>query len=468
MSSPDFFRMGLFSVHSKLPLRYKYGKGYVDIKRLLETTRNYDKDRLREFQFNQFLSIYKHALENIPFYMEFYREHGLSESSIKAPEDIATIPYITKDIVRDKLKDFIWPSVPENKRILKKTGGTTGYPLTIYFTKSSIQMHRSFIHDIWDRIGHAPDDFKILFQISDNYRFRDDILQYYNPRTNQLYLSFQDMNKETTRKYIEIFRKKQPKFLHGYPSVVFIFAQIMRELKLCPFPLKGVFCDSQKLLAGQREIIEEVFECRVFTHYGMAEKVILAAECEFSHDYHIVPEYGYAELIDNNGQVIKGPNIVGELVGTGFYNKVMPLIRYRTADLAAYREDQTCKCGRPHEILSSLIGRTQDFLVHADGTLKSTTPNAFFIFSGYCRGFQLVQEVPGEVEIRVIPRSDSPLNYKEIIKKELKSKHLRFMNINIVETFSLQKSSSGKPKFLIQKLKTPHDHEESITYLEPE
>lgn len=468
MRLPEFHQDYLIWAYSKLPLKYKYGKGYIFVRKLLETTRNYNKDQLQEFQFNQFLSIYKHALENIPFYKKFYAEYGLGKNSIKSPEDTARIPFITKDIVRNNTEDFIWPSIIERKRIKKETGGTTGYPLTFYSTKLSRQQYRAFIHDIWERVGHKPYDFKIVLKRSDHYRFKDGTRQYYNPKTNLLYLSYSDLNKEIAKKYIEILKRKKPKFIIGYSSVIFIFAQIISELNMSTPHLKAVFCDSQKLLASQREIIEKVFGCRVFTHYGLAEKVILAAECEYSHDYHVVPEYGYTELIDNNSKIIKGPNEVGELVGTGFYNKVMPLIRYRTADLAAYSKNQTCKCGRPHEILSSLIGRTQDFLVTAEGTLKSTAPNAFYTLSKYCRGFQLVQEVPGMVEIRVIPKSDNPPIYKEAIRRELKKEILRSMNFTIVETSSLEKSASGKPKFLIQKLKTPHDHEESVTYLVPE
>jgi phenylacetate-CoA ligase len=256
----------------------------------------------------------------------------------------------------------------------------------------------------------------------------------------------------------------------GYAASIFIFSQIVRELNMSLPKFTAIFCHSQKMLPGQREKIEEIFGGRVFTHYAQAEKVILAAECEYSHDYHIVPEFGYAELLDSNGQIIKSPNVTGELVGTGFYNKIMPLIRYKTGDLGAYREEQNCRCGRPHIILATLRGRTQDFLILKDGTMKGTAAGAraFFIFAEYCRGFQLMQETPGKVEVRIVPKSDNPPDYKEKIYKEIKEKFFGEIEIEIVETSNLEKSHSGKPKFLIQKLKTPKNHEESITYLIPE
>lgn len=466
-NSPEFLQQLIARGFSKLPYRQRCGKGYAYTKKLLTETKEFDREKIREFQFGRFLSIYKHALNNIPFYKRWYGEHGLNQNSIKSPEDIAKIPMLTKEIVRGNSKDLILPSFPPKKISVSRTGGTTGQPLQIYMAKYTYKLYSAFIDDIWKRIGYEPSDLKIILAQSEYLRLIDGIHQHYNPRKNFLCLSISELTKDMVKKYIEIFKNKSPKFLVGYSATIFILAQIIRELKANVSPFIGIFCHSHKLLPGQREILEDVFGGRVFSHYGLAERVILAAECEYSHDYHIVPEYGYTELINGKGEVIKTPGVSSELVGTNFYNKVMPLIRYRTGDLAAYREDQSCECGRPHTILSHLIGRTQDFLVLEEGTLKGTTPGVpvFSIFADYCRGFQFVQELPGLVEIRIVPKSNNPKDYKEIIAKELKEKYFGSLKFKLVETSNLEKTSSGKIKFLIQKLQTPLDHqEESITY----
>jgi phenylacetate-CoA ligase len=202
-------------------------------------------------------------------------------------------------------------------------------------------------------------------------------------------------------------------------------------------------------------MIEDVFGGKVFTHSSMAEKAILAAACAYSHDNHIVPEFGYTELLDSEGQVIKVPNTEGELVGTGFYNEIMPLIRYWAAGLAVYREEQTYPCGRPHKILTDSIGRKQEFTVRKDGALKGITAgvHALLIFAEFCRGFQLCQEVPGKIEVRIMPKSDNPPGYLERILEELKNKYFGPMDFDIVLRDSLEATKSGKHKYLIQKLK---------------
>ena len=73
----------------------------------------------------------------------------------------------------------------------------------------------------------------------------------------------------------------------------------------------------------------------------------LAGECECSKNYHIFFEYGYFELVDENGNVIEDANKQGEIVVTSFEMTAMPLIRYKTGDFAEYVAG---KCDVPYEV----------------------------------------------------------------------------------------------------------------------
>jgi phenylacetate-CoA ligase len=52
----------------------------------------------------------------------------------------------------------------------------------------------------------------------------------------------------------------------------------------------------------------------------------------------------------------------GEVVLTNLIRKAMPMIRYRTRDLAFLHPDP-CPCGRTHRRLSRIMGRTDDMLI---------------------------------------------------------------------------------------------------------
>ena len=133
----------------------------------------------------------------------------------------------------------------------------------------------------------------------------------------------------------------------------------------------------------------------------------------------------------------------------------MPFIRYRTGDTAILSE-QKCKCGRNHLILEQLIGRgSKDFIIGKTGT--KIPFNALYIaihsevFSNILR-FQFHQKKPGEITIKVIPRS----KFSELDKKNfLKSIHKRvgdelIADIEVVENIEL--THRGKSRLLIQEI----------------
>jgi phenylacetate-CoA ligase len=152
-------------------------------------------------------------------------------------------------------------------------------------------------------------------------------------------------------------------------------------------------------------MIEEVFGCRLFSCYGQSEKVVLAAGCEKSDDYHVWPTYGYFELLDEQGNPVTTPGRRGEIVGTGFINTVMPFIRYRTGDWAAYAGDHCPACGREHILIRDISGhRIQEVLVANDGSeISWTALNMHDDTFLNVRQFQFFQEKSGQAILRIVP-----------------------------------------------------------------
>jgi len=463
---PRSVQKGTAAALRRIPNNLVLGRDYAAVRRLLDETREFDRERVREYQFERFREIYTHAVRNIPFYTKWYGEHGLDENSVQSPEDIAALPLLDKERVRRHLEEMTWPDFPEKKRVRTKTGGTTGFPMVFYVERAGVQAQYAFMHDLWKRVDFRPRDRMISMARSEYNLKRGGLRQFFNPRDNLVCVSLDDLNRGTVKKYVDFFREIRPRFLLIYSSTLFILTQLMREAGLSLPPLRAILLHAQKQLAGQREIIERDTGCPQFLHYGQAERVILAAPCEHSRDYHVVPEYGWTELVDRDGGVIEGAGRAGELVGTGFFNRVMPLIRYRTGDFAQRRENQDCPCGRPQEILSGLRGRAQHFLVLPDGSYKGCDPGVgiFSLFAEYGRGFQLVQEEPGKITVRLAPLASNPPDYQQKIRPALQDQYFGPLEFEIVETDELELTDSGKPRFLIQKLKTPMEKDRSVTY----
>ena len=90
--------------------------------------------------------------------------------------------------------------------------------------------------------------------------------------------------------------------------------------------------------------------------YGLAECTPFARECRFETGMHIVEEWLYVEVIDPISGEVLPHGEVGELVVTHLEKEAMPLIRYRTGDLAML-ERAPCGCGRSLTIKGGIRGR---------------------------------------------------------------------------------------------------------------
>ena len=121
----------------------------------------------------------------------------------------------------------------------------------------------------------------------------------------------------------------------------------------------------------QRDLIERAFACKVYDQYGHGEAAVFVSECE-KGSLHVSDEYGVVEVLA--GEDPAKPGEIGEIVVTGLNNWAMPLIRYRTGDLAVREtEDFKCECGRGLSVLRSIEGRVLDVLHLPSGRIVPPT-----------------------------------------------------------------------------------------------
>ena len=220
--------------------------------------------------------------------------------------------------------------------------------------------------------------------------------------------------------------------------------------------LKAILCGSENLSFKTKQLFETVFKTRVYSWYGHTEQGVLAGACEYSDEYHVFPEYGILELINENNKIITSKNSTGEAVTTGLNNFIMPLIRFKTGDILTM-ESGFCECGREYDLIKNVEGRKNQYIVLKD---NSTIPLTSLVgavrrledFPSIIR-FQFIQEEPGKVFLKImgdknkIERETNHLIHGiyKILGNQLA------VDITYVDYISLTKR--GKHRRLIQKLK---------------
>jgi phenylacetate-CoA ligase len=266
-------------------------------------------------------------------------------------------------------------------------------------------------------------------------------------------LSTYDLHANNFETYAERLIKFNPKYIHTYPSAIAVFAKYVEE-KNIQFPeLKAIFCSSEQFFEGQRELIETAFNTKVYSWYGHSEYTTLAGECELNTDYHLFFEYGYTELIDENGKVIIQPGVQGEIVGTSFEMKGYPIIRYKTGDYAEWVEGK-CACGRNYQLMKNVIGRWhQEMIVTNIGsTISLTALNMHSDIFDHVVQYQFHQKEVGKVVLKIIKSDHFSIQDEEKITQSFSMKFKDLVEFSISYVDQLPRTERGKHKCLIQEL----------------
>src|SRR5438128_1927470 len=113
-----------------------------------------------------------------------------------------------------------------------------------------------------------------------------------------------------------------------------------------------------------RRRIQESFAAKTFDHAGMTEMGAYGFECEAQSGLHINEDEFIAEIIDPGTLAPAGEGNKGELVLTNLGRPGMPLIRYRTGDLAVISREP-CACRRRWaRLIGGVLGRADDMITN--------------------------------------------------------------------------------------------------------
>ena len=254
---------------------------------------------------------------------------------------------------------------------------------------------------------------------------------------NEVIFSPFKLSNLTIYKYIEKIINFKPQYLNGYLSSLYLFAKLLREndvkLKL---KLKGIFLISENIDNSQRNFVEDYFCVKSSTFYGHCERCVIAEE-EGNDLYKVSPFYGYTELIkQTNGY---------EIVGTGFLNRTMPLIRYKTGDICKKENDLIAIQGRWNGD-EYLLGSNNEKIVHAAFNFHSE------VFKNITN-YQFFQEEKGKSELLLIVNKHFNSSELEFIRNEIDKKTKGVIDFNIKVVDSLLLSPRGKFKRFISGIK---------------
>ena len=310
----------------------------------------------------------------------------------------------------------------------------------------------AYIENLWKRVGFKLYDRCLVLRGEALSVIGNKKYWKMNRSINWLSMSSFHINDQTFPIYMDKIKSFKPEFIVAYPSVIYLLAVLFKRYHVPPIKsLKAIILSSESVYESQRTYIENVFNTRVFSYYGLSEKCCIAAECENSTFYEFAPYYGFVEYINQNEDWCTEEDEKGEIVATSFNNYTFPFIRYKTGDTCIFTTKKQTE--RNWSTIKQITGRAQEYLVDKSNNIVTFTchDEPFYSIIEKVNAYQFHQNKPGEVKVLI--ENIEPINEKEFsrVRKELNGYYNNI--IFTCETVkSISRTKSGKFKYLIQKL----------------
>lgn len=423
---PNFIKKIAYKI---IPFQYRYGKKYNEFRTLLHNSKNWSYDESLNFQLNKTNELLDYCNKHVPYYKKLFQEYNFNPN-IKDLSEISRLPYLTKDIINENFESLISENF-NKKKYKMNTSGTTGKRLTLFCSDDLLKIECAFIensyrehgvnlydnHSIWIR-RYSPEKGDPIF-------FKDYEL-------NRSYMSAFHLNDETVFSYVDYINKTKSKTLVSYPSTIYYLSVLCAKYGLKLTHIKNLHGASEMCLPQWKQHISDTFGIPIKMHYGQVEKVSFAHQDMDDDCYKQNLLYGITEFDENN-----------TIIGTGFYNDVMPLIRYKTNDIVELNEFVVYNGAFPKTI-KNVIGRNGDMLI----TEKNSYVPAvnFYSFMSKIEEvdlFKIIQKKETkELDFYVVPN----IKFTESTEKKLMEEminRLGSIKINIIKKDYLERDKNS-------------------------
>ena len=372
-----------------------------------EAIKLYQEELLRE-QLN-YLSAHS------PYYQRVFKESNIDVASIQTIEDLQRIPFTEKADLQRYNEDFLCCS---KSKIIDyvTTSGTMGDP--VIFGCSDADLERLAYNECKSfACAGLNEDSVLQLMTTLDKRFMAG-MAYFNG-LRRLGAGVIRVGNGIPELQWDTIQRLQPDSIMCVPSFIlrlidyaeanhidYRHSSIRRIIGIG----EGLRNQDMTLnLLGQR-IHDKWPDVQLFATYSSTEMAATFAECEYGLGGHVHPELIIIEIIGEDGLPVPDGQ-VGEIVATTLGVEAMPLLRFRTGDMAA-KIVETCACGRNSYRLTPLVGRKHNMIKLKGTTIYPPAINDVLDNAEYVQNYVVIVRDSSagtdEVVVRIGLRKDYP------------------------------------------------------------
>ena len=351
--------------------------------------------------------------ERSPFYKKLFQREGIDIRKIRTMEDLQNIPFTQKSDLQQYNEEFL--CVPRDQLIdYVTTSGTLSDPATYALTDRDLDRLAYNEKVSFECAGTKPGDIVQLMTTMDK-RFVAGLAYFLGIRS--LGAGIIRVGNGIPELQWDTILRTKPNTIICVPSFILRLIEYAEEhgIDYRNSSVKKAVCIGENLrnqdfslnILGKH--IREKWDIQLISTYASTELGATFCECPYGKGGHHIPELVICELVDEKDRVVPMGE-PGELVITNLKLEGMPLLRFRTGDLARFHYEP-CECGRKTMRISPLLGRKNQMIKFKGTTLYPPSL------------FDVLEDIPYISCYQVILRSNALGTDDVHVKISLKENH---------------------------------------------
>ncbi|MCD1286216.1 MULTISPECIES: phenylacetate--CoA ligase PaaK [unclassified Brevibacterium] len=362
-------------------------------------------DELRADQLANLQTTVRTVYEKVPFYRQAFDDLGVAPADITSLEDIAKLPFTNKQDLRDNYPFGLFAVPREQVARIHASSGTTGLPTVVGYTQKDLDNWSSLIARSIIGAGGKPGQ---MMHNAYGYGLFTGGLGVHGAERHGF--TVVPISGGQTQRQVQLIQDFKPEIITATPTYLLTILDEFRKQGIDPTStsLKVAICGAEPWTDEMRKEIERSFDIDAVDIYGLSEVMGPGVACESAETKDgptIWEDHFYPEIVDPfTGEVLPDGE-EGELVFTSLTKEALPIIRYRTHDLASLLPGTA----HPnHRRISRITGRSDDLIIiRGVNVYPANVESVLFEFEHLSPHFQLVltrpdrmDEVTVEVESR--------------------------------------------------------------------
>ncbi len=401
------------------------------------------------------------AYRNSEFYRRLYDQAGIRPDEIKSVDDIAKLPFVKKQDLRDTYPYGMF-AVPLSQIVrLHASSGTTGKPTVTGYTYEDLELWSESLARSMYAAGVRKED---VIQNAYGYGLFTGGLGFHYAG-ERLGATVVPSSSGNTQRQIELMLDLGTTVLCCTPSYMLYLTEYAQKMGVDlrnDTELRMGFFGAEPWSEETRKRIEEKTGIDAINIYGTSEiSGPVVSECSEKAGIHFWADIFLIEIIDPETGEQLGEGESGELVVTVLGKEGLPMIRWRTGDITSIILER-CNCGRWHPRIERITGRADDmFIVRGVNVFPSHVEYALMQVKEVSEHYQIILDRDDKgldemsVQVEISPEYQGKIGVGQLaskVRETLKSYLNVTPKVEILEPESLPRFE-GKAKRVIDKRK---------------